>query len=185
VSVKEFEEKPTLKCCKEENCGMDECDKPCEQAQWEIDHRNVVKKCKTLTYPGQERFGKSNKLVIHLGEEQELYISAQAREILDWQCIDEPKFVASLVAMMKGPLNAYHTNEQRDYTMSARCVIVSKGVEGKNEMDSGYPYIKIEVREFTGLKNNGKDYNLPWRDAYPIITPEAILSIEAKNSRSE
>lgn len=68
MTVQEFPEKAKLKCCREENCGMDECVTPCETAEWELAKLKFNQKCKTLNYPGQERFGKSNKLFIHLGE---------------------------------------------------------------------------------------------------------------------
>lgn len=181
MSTQEFAEKPTLKCCKEENCGMDECTEPCETARWELDKLKFNKKCKTLTYPGQERFGKSNKLFIHIGNEQEIYVSAQARETLDWQEIDEPKFVASLVAMMQGPLCGYA--KMRDgWVMSARRLSVTRRIEDKDEEGAGHPKIQIEIREFTGIKNNGKDYSNPWRDAYQIVTPERILSVATEKT---
>lgn len=179
MSVQEFKEKPTLKCCKEENCGMDECAEPCEQAQWELDRIKFIKKCKTLNYPGQERFGRSNKLFIHIGNEQEIYVSAQAREFLDWQEINEPKFIAECVAMMQGSLNAYQ--EMRDgWVMSARRLSVLKGSISHDDEDGGESFIKIEVKEFSGIKNNGKDYSSPWRGPYPIVTPEMILSVADK-----
>jgi hypothetical protein len=179
MSVQEFKEKPTLKCCKEENCGMDECVKPCETAQWELDSIKFNKKCKTLNYPGQERFGRSNKLFIHLGEEQEIYVSAQARETLDWLEIDEPKFIASLVAMLKGPFRAFQ--EMREgWVMSARRLVVSKAKE--HGIDDGQPSIRIDIEEFSGIKDNGKDYSSPWRGAYPIVTAEQILTVGDKST---
>jgi hypothetical protein len=174
MSIQEFAEKPSLKCCKEENCGMDECAKPCETAQWELDERKFNLKCKTLNYPGQERFGKSNKLFIHLGEEQEIYVSTKARETLDWLEIDEPKFIASLVSMLKGPLHSFQ--EMRDgWVMSARRIDVSKTTE--RGIEDGQPSVRIDIQEFSGIKGNGKDYSTPWRAAYPIVTPEDVLAI--------
>lgn len=181
--VKEFAEKPTLKCCKEENCGMDECAKPCEIAEWELAKLKFNQKCKTLNYPGQERFGKSNKLFIHLGEEQEIYVSAQARETLDWLEIDEPKFIASLVAMLKGSLNSFQ-NMRDGWVMSARRINVSKVTEGDG-VEEGQPYIRIDIKEFSGIKNNGKDYSNPWRDAYPIVKPEDVLHIQSSKEQKE
>lgn len=183
MAVKEFAEKTLLKCCKEENCGMDECTEPCEQAQWELGKLKFNNKCKNITYPGQEKFGKSNKIFLHIGNEQEIYVSAQAREIIDWQGIDEAKFLASLVALMQGPLNGY--SQMRDgWVISARHLSVTKATEGSGDEDEGYPYIQISIREFTGIKNNGKDYETPWRDAYPIISPNQIIeSVERDGER--
>jgi hypothetical protein len=184
LTVQEFPEKAKLKCCREENCGMDECVTPCETAEWELAKLKFNQKCKTLNYPGQERFGKSNKLFIHLGEEQDIYISAPAREVLDWLEVDEPKFVASLVAMLKGPFLGFQKMRD-DWVMSARRIVVSKASEEDSGDDDVQPRIRIDVQDFSGIKNNGKGYSSPWRGAYPIVTPEMILECCAQSVGKE
>ena len=180
MSVQEFKEKPTLKCCKEENCGMDECEKPCETAEWELAKYKFNLKCKTLKYPGQERIGRSNKLFIHIGNEQAIYITAQARESLDWKGVNEPLFVAELIRMLQGPFNAI--GEMRDgWVLSARLLIVSKSEEGEEEDDDrDTSFIRIDVKRFEGLKNNGEGYQLPWRGDYPLVKPEDVLQLISK-----
>jgi hypothetical protein len=160
MSNQEFlKSKNRLKCCRE--CGDDECTTPCEQAEYRLDQNRLNRKFKSIKYPGQSEYVKGGKILLELPNEQWVVISRQAREVLDFHNIDEPKFVQSMIDLLQGPMNELR-KDSRGFVYSGRHLSVSRAVYpwDRSEHPEEYgdtPHIQIDIWDFTGMLKNGAE----------------------------
>lgn len=151
--------KKRLKCCRE--CGDDDCTAPCDQAVYRIERIRLNRKFKALNYPGQDRYGMGNNLLIHLKNNKRIYINRQAREVLDFHKVDETKFVQAMTDLLEKTCDSLHTDD-RGVTYSARGINVTtalydidKTTNPDDYADS--PHIRIDLHDFSGMLKNGAD----------------------------
>jgi len=130
----------------------------CENGEYKLYklRLNQSLKAKSKQYPDAKVYG--NKLYFELPTHQELYVSTQAREILDNFHIDEAKFIQKLKELMKECFYDIKVESQHTTGLLWRAenISVSKAVWGweepDGETDQRPAHIRIDIWDIFGTE---------------------------------
>lgn len=141
--------------CKPEDPEV-ECNPLCEEAEWKLYKLRQNERFKARKYPEQSEYVKGNKIWLNLPNEQSIVISAQARELLDFNNIDEAKFVQKMRELMTDCFYDLPMESNNKYLWRAERLSVSAMADSWEEPDEDTgkrpQHICIEIKEITGYE---------------------------------
>jgi len=100
-----------------------------------------------IKYPEQSEYVKGNKIWLELGNDQELIVSSQAREVLKFYGVNEEKFVSKLKDLLKECFT--DLEEIEGFVYSFHTLSVSKA---SLNYDDETPHIRIDIYDNHGKK---------------------------------